>query len=132
MRSVATRLAAVAVALSTVACATGGPGRAGGGLRGEESAQVEVKNNNWANIAVYLVRSGMRTRLGMVTSMKTEIFRIPRALLGGTEDVRLVADPIGSSEVYTTPAVQVWPGQTVALTLENHLAISSVAVWNTR
>ena len=90
---------------------------------------VRVTNNNWSNMTVYAVRGITRFRLGMVTSMATEVFRLPAALTGGAAGVRLLADPIGGSEQFLTPAVFVTHGEEVKLELENQLQISTVSVW---
>lgn len=99
---------------------------------GQEETTVRVANNNWNNMTVYVVRGSSRHRLGTVTSMNTETFRIPAAFLTGTDAVRLVADPLGSSDTYTTPTVQVQPGEEIEFDIENHIAISSVSVWSKR
>jgi hypothetical protein len=90
---------------------------------------VQVRNNNWSDMVVYAVRHSTRTRLGMVTSMGTERFTVPSGvnLTGGT--LSLVASPIGSSARFSTGAIPINPGQTVELTLQNHLPISSWSVW---
>ncbi|HEU0079279.1 MAG TPA: hypothetical protein VFQ76_16610 [Longimicrobiaceae bacterium] len=90
---------------------------------------VRVTNNNWSNMTVYAVRGTTRFRLGMVTSMQTEVFRLPASLTGGAGGVRLLADPIGGSEQFLTPAVFVTRGEEVKLELENQLQVSSVSVW---
>lgn len=121
-------LPALLVTLSLGACATNS-GPQSGPLPSESgTANVRVTNNNWADMNVYAERGGMRVRLGTVTTMGSRLFRLPRALMNGNGDVRLVADPIGSRETHVTSPVQVWPGQTVAFRIENHIAISSITV----
>jgi hypothetical protein len=121
-------LPALVIALSAGACA-GNSGPQDGPLppRGN-TATVRVTNNNWADMNVYAERGGMRLRLGTVTTMATRAFKLPRTLMNGNGNVRLVADPIGSRESHVTSPVQVWPGQTVAFRIENHIAISSITV----
>jgi hypothetical protein len=89
---------------------------------------VQVTNNNWSDMVIYVIRSTMRVRLGMVNSMNTTTFQLPASVSGPTTTVRLEANPIGSPQPYLTPAVNVWPGQQIELTIQNHLAVSSVAV----
>jgi hypothetical protein len=98
--------------------------------REARAATVVVENRNWSDMTVYAVHGGMRYRLGTVTSMSTARFRLPERALVSTQGVQLVADPIGSSSGYVSQGVQVYPGQQVAFTIQNHLAISSVAVFN--
>lgn len=90
---------------------------------------VAVENNNWSAMTVYVLRGSSRVRLGMVTSMSSAVFKIPASLLNTGADVRLVADPIGSSQVFVSPNVQVREGERIELSLQNHLAVSSVSVW---
>jgi len=92
---------------------------------------VRVTNNNWSNMNVFAVRGTTRYRLGMVTSMATQVFRLPAAL-AGAGGVRLLADPIGGSEQFLTPAVYVRSGEEVKLELQNQLQISSISVWGQR
>lgn len=93
---------------------------------------VRVTNNNWSNMTVYAVRGSSRFRLGMVTSMSTVVFRVPRAVLAGGDGLRLLADPIGGSETYLTPAIHVNAGEEVKLDLQSRLSISSYSVFGQR
>lgn len=119
-----------AALLLLTACASGGSLKQGPKAPAEPTTRVQVTNNNWADMTVYLENAGMKVRLGTVTSMGKGSFRVPRAFLNSTGTVRLIADPVGSRSVHTTSPVQVWPGQLVDFTIENHLAVSSVAVWS--
>lgn len=122
-------LVAAALAVTLSACA-GNAGPQSGPLPPEgPSTEVQVTNNNWADMNVYVERGGMRTRLGTVTSMTSRRFDIPRAFTTSSSSVRLVADPIGSRESHMTQPVQVFPGQTLEFTIQNHLAISTVSVF---
>ncbi|MET0398933.1 MAG: hypothetical protein ABW277_19230 [Longimicrobiaceae bacterium] len=139
MRSVlATAVAVLSVVVLGGACA---PAASGGAvlLPPEMSPvstaappTVRVTNNNWADMNVYAVRGSTRFRLGTVTSMATEVFRFPASLTSGATGVRLLADPIGGSEQFLTPAVYVGHGEEVKLDLHNQLQISSVTVWGQR
>jgi len=90
---------------------------------------VEVENYNWADIVVYAVRGGHRIRLGMVTSMGSERFVLPSAVVTASTNVQLIADPIGGGAPYVFPPVIVERGQRVELRLENYLGLSSISVW---
>lgn len=128
MRRIRTLLPALFLAVSATACAAHSAPQSGPLPPMQETADVRVTNNNWADMNVYVDRGGMRVRLGTVTTMATRLFHIPPALMNGNGDVRLIADPIGSRETHVTSPVQVWPGQTVAFRIENHMAISSISV----
>lgn len=94
-----------------------------------EETTVEVHNHNWSDMVVYAVRDNSRVRLGMVTSMNTRRFQLPTSFRVSASDLRLMANPIGSQDEYTTSPIQVNPGQRVELRLENMLSISNWAVW---
>ncbi len=120
----------LALLLSLGACAsTGGKAASGALPHPRPETTVLVTNNNWATVVVYAVREGSRTRLGTVTSMRTELLRFPRGSMPAGGSVRLMVDPIGSRISYTSPVVQVMPGQQIEFNIENQLAISSISVW---
>lgn len=118
---------ALVIALPLSACGPGIDGPAESAPLAGDEVRVEVTNHNWSDMAVYVVRSGARHRLGMVTSMQTQTFELPSTVASSTAaKVRFEADPIGSTESYTTQPVQVWPGGTVEFSIENLITTSSL------
>ncbi len=120
-----------ALALSTMAAAcAANPGHSAAPSPQQARTTVEVTNNNWSDMVVYAVLRGTRFRLGLVTSMSSRTLDFPRNVtLAGTR-LKLAADPIGSREIFVTQSIDVTPGQYVEFNIQNHLAISSYAVWN--
>ena len=119
-----TRLALV-LALGAAACArheepSPGPSRA--------PATVRVANNNFADVTVYVVQSGMRWRLGTVTGLSRQAFTMPR-MSYDAGDLYLLADPVGGARSYLSPPVRVHAGEEVDLRLHATLSMSSVSVW---
>ena len=106
----------------------GSRARSGKAPRVENPPTLRVQNQNWLDMTVYVLRGGNRFRLGTVGSMNATVFRIPSSYLAAGGDLRLLADPIGSTVEYTSPSVQVQPGDRVELTLQNNLRISSIAI----
>ena len=92
-------------------------------------ARVEVHNNNWSDMVIYAVQNSHRMRLGMVTSMNTRSFDLPRYVGTSSGDLYLLARPIGSGEEFEMGPIHVSRGQWVELRLENHIRISNWAVW---
>ncbi|MGQ0562704.1 MAG: hypothetical protein ACT443_12620 [Gemmatimonadota bacterium] len=92
-------------------------------------AMLEVENNNWSDVTIYLVRGSMRTRVGSVVALGKAQFNIPAAYVVGTLDITLAADPIGSNDSYVSPPIQVFPGARLALTVGNQLRLSNFAVY---
>ena len=89
---------------------------------------VQVWNNNWSDMNVYVVRGTMRQRLGTVTSLTTGKFALPQHLLTNPDPVRLLADPIGAAQPYMSQPLLVNPGQTVEWRLENNVQLSSAFI----
>lgn len=140
MREIRAAVAALAMVVSMGACVSASgnefaaisfaPTGGGEAVRARpEGATVKVTNNNWGDMNVYMVRGSSRYRLGTVTSMSTEVFRVPQALVGNTGGVQLLADPIGSTSSYLSPTIFVSGGETVQLNVQNQLAISNVSVF---
>lgn len=93
------------------------------------TAVVEVSNDNWADVTVYAVQSGLRQRLGSVSSMSRRAFLLPAGITAGRGELRLLIDLIGSRETHLTEPFMINPGDRAVLRVQNHLAISSVSVW---
>lgn len=110
------------------ACASGFGG-GDGGFRQSPDTLVQVENNNWSDMTIYVVRSGTRMRLGTVVSMNSTIFVVPPSMVNASGEVQLIADPIGGSATFTTHPVLVNPGQQIEFTLENNINLSSLSVW---
>ncbi|HYR07739.1 MAG TPA: hypothetical protein VEQ60_08215 [Longimicrobium sp.] len=115
---------ALLLALGTAAC--GGREKPSLG-KPERPAVVHVANNGFADVTVYVLQSGMRWRLGTVTGLSRQ--RFPLRLSHDVGDMYLLADPVGGSRGYLSPAVRVHPGEAVDLRLHATLSMSSVSVW---
>ncbi|MBV9109058.1 MAG: hypothetical protein JO306_06610 [Gemmatimonadetes bacterium] len=92
------------------------------------SATLHVENYNWMDVVVYAVQGNTRMRLGQVTSMSSAEFRLPSRFLSGGDNVRLMVDPIGSTEGYETDGILVHDGQRVSFSVQNSLQFSSLSV----
>lgn len=110
------------------ACSSASDGRPANAFAGETATRVVVNNNNWSDMTVYATRDGATVRLGSVTSMSSARFELPAAMLGAGE-LRLIADPLGSTSTYRTQPVLVTRGQAIEFTLQNNLALSTLSVW---
>lgn len=130
MRARLALTAATALAVAASGCAPGAARSAGASPIDPDPTGILVENNNWADMNVYLERSGSRMRLGTVTAASRRLFRVPRAWSGIAATFRLIADPIGGRNVYITAPVQVTPGQRVNFSIENRVNISSVWISN--
>ena len=123
-------LAIAAAALVVGACAPAVQQSADN--RPNNHATIAVRNDNWMDVTVYVVRASQRVRLGSVPSMSKAEFEIPHTYVLGISDVTILADPIGSGESYVSPPIQVYDGARVQLKIENELRFSTYAVFPTQ
>jgi hypothetical protein len=149
MHALKTLVAATTLSLALTACATGGgtafdqqlaSGPMANGTRlvsasnqaGTSSlsspATVKVANYNWMDVNVYAVQGGTRLRLGTVTTMGSSTFQLPARFLSQSNSVRLMVDPIGSTEGYMTDGILVHGGQQISFNVQNALQFSSFSV----
>ena len=81
------------------------------------AATVEVQNQGFADMTIYVLSHGARVRLGLAGGHSTSRFPIPAYVLGGDRLVRFLADPIGGTREPVTEEISVDPGDTVELTI---------------
>jgi len=123
----ATRAAAISFCMVLSIACTGHHG-----MQAAEPADdvvLEVDNHNWADVLLYVVHDGSTTRLAQVTAAKSVSVPIPSRLVGADGIVSFVAHRIGGLDDYYSPRVSVRTGNTIALTLEGQLGMSSIGVW---
>jgi len=94
-----------------------------------QSVILDVQNHNWADMIIYVVHDGRRTRLNTVTATKTTTLIIPANMIGQVGNLQLVARRVGAYDRYISPSISIRTGSTVVLTLESDLRRSSIAVW---
>ena len=101
--------------------------------RGQHAANsgttLMVQNENWNDVTIYLLRGTTRMRIGSVVAMGKAEFKLPAAYVVGVSDVTLQAAPVGSNESYISPAIMIFPGAQLALTVGSALRLSNFAVY---
>ena len=128
MHTFRNRLAALGAALVVLSCSSGArttqlsPAEAG-------DLPLTVTNQNWLDMAIYVVRGDSRFRIGEAVGNSTTLLRIPGTYITSWT-VQLMADPVGSTDKYVTDAISVAPGEHVQLTVAPRMRMSSYAVWN--
>ena len=128
-----TTLAAVAslVFVGTTGCASNQRAADSGMWGATPAPTVTVRNDNWLDVVVYLVRGATRFRIGTVRGSSTETFRLtPHESLGGGTPVRIKADPIGSNRGYVTDPVVLGPGQRLELNVASTISVSTFSIWD--
>jgi hypothetical protein len=81
------------------------------------AATVEVQNQGFADMTIYVLSQGTRVRLGLAGGHSTSRLSIPAYVLQGDRLVRFQADPIGGTREPVTEEISVDPGDTVGLTI---------------
>lgn len=96
--------------------------------RADGAITLEVENHNASDVIVYLLRYGSKTRVGEVRSMSRRAIRLPRSFVASGGPLQLQLRPLGSNQGYLLDPIMVQPGQRIALTVQNHLPISSYMI----
>jgi hypothetical protein len=115
---------------SSIGCTRNRPGTQLGSSGGEPPASVTVQNDNWLDVAVYVVRGTSRFRIGTVTSTSRQTFRLPLEGSIGALPLQILADPIGANRQYLTDPVTLSPGQRLEVRIGSPINLSSFAIWN--
>lgn len=92
-----------------------------------EPIPVHVKNENFLDMNIALVTSGVSRRLGQVPGNGSADFKITWSTVNG-QQVVLTATPIGGRGTYTLPGLSVGTGQVIELHIGSVLRQSSVVV----
>jgi hypothetical protein len=82
-----------------------------------EERWVEVDNRNYADMNVYVVQGGRRTKLGLVNGNSQAKLMLPRSLSHGFQTLRFEMDPVGSNRQRYTMDLTVPPGENIMLTI---------------
>jgi outer membrane lipoprotein SlyB len=91
---------------------------------------VTVRNDNWLDVAVYVVRGASRFRIGTVRGSSTETFRLTLDRSGTASPMRILADPIGSTQGYVTEPITLGPGQRLELNVASSIRVSTFSIWS--
>jgi hypothetical protein len=126
MRNMRHHYAVLGAALLLWACASGAK-RASTGLD-STPVSLTVTNQNWLDVDIFVLRGSTRYRLGAVGGNSSATLSIPTSLTARGE-IQLLADPVGSNDVYVSGAISISPDQTVELTLAPRIRMSSYAIW---
>ena len=100
---------------STLGCRTGGaPASADSG---PATTTIDVQNNDFNDMTVYVVVNGQRTRLGIAPGLKTTVLTIPRYLVFSGSTLRFVGDPIGGHRTPVSEEIDVSPGDQLVMVI---------------
>ncbi len=101
------------VFLLILSCATSG--RKAKDSEEQQGASVEVVNDNYLDMTIYLLRGAQRFRLGTVTGHSTRVFSIPAYLVASSPSLRFLANPVGSNQNPISQDISISEGDLVRL-----------------
>jgi hypothetical protein len=127
VRTIRHHLAALGAATLLVACASGAS-RVSSNPE-QRPISLTVTNQNWLDVDVFVVNGTSRYRIGEVGGNGSATLSIPVSLLVNGQ-VQLLADPVGSNDIFVTDLFTVAPDEQVQLTVAPRMRMSSFAVWN--
>ena len=110
------RCLVLALAVALLGCRTGHAARDAndGSLR----TTIDVQNEDFNDMTVYVLANGARTRLGIAPGNKTTVLTIPAYLLNGVPVMRFVADPIGGNRTPVSEEIDVNPGDELVMIIQ--------------
>jgi hypothetical protein len=89
--------------------------------------QVQVDNQNFSDMNVYLVTRGSRWLVGNVPGLTKATLTVPASLAPADQQVRFRAQPVGGHGAIATPTLIVPPGQQVYWTIGSDPAMSTAS-----
>jgi hypothetical protein len=107
-------LTVLVLALTTVlatACGSGRSSRPGP----EATTVLEVDNQSFNDMTIFIVNGGQRVRLGRATGKTKTALTIPRGILTFPRELQFEADPFGARGGTITNRVWVTPGDRVGM-----------------
>lgn len=102
-------------ALTAVSLACGGGPRTNDAVAPEERTVLRVENDNFADMRIYVWRSGQRIRIGVANAKSVASFTLGRTIVVGTQTLRFEADPIGGRTTSVSEQITVSPGEEIVL-----------------
>lgn len=104
-------LPAFVLILVLAACAA----RENGPEAGTMPTTVQVENQAFLDMTVYVLDGTQRVRIGMVPGNSTRTLQIPERLVFGVSSLRFQVDPVGSQRAPISQEITVSEGQALRL-----------------
>lgn len=102
------------------------PESSGGAEQNSRAIPVQVNNQNYNSMNVYLLQGGTRWLVGRVGGLSDATLAIPSSLAPPDHRVQLRAEAVGGGGT-TTPLLIVAPGQQVYWTIGSDLSTSNAS-----
>lgn len=120
------RAGLIAVLGLSTACGASRSTAASGPQPASNDIPVQIDNQNFSDMEIYVVRNGQRLLLGQAGGLTKTTLTIRNAVRGDGR-VRLLAEPIGGVRPFATPTLVVPPGQSIFWTIGSDPATSSAS-----
>lgn len=93
-----------------------------------EGFELTLNNRHWLDINVFVQHDGESSRVTMVTASTSQSLILPLWMLGESRLVRIIAEPVGEQDSYTTDLLRVDLGQSVEVNVESVLSKSNYSI----
>ena len=90
--------------------------------------ELTLNNRYWLDVNVFVQHDGESSRVTLVTASSSQSLILPLWLLGDSKLVRIIAEPVGAQDSYTTDLLRVELGQSVEVNVESVLARSNYSI----
>jgi len=87
-----------------------------------------LNNHQVLDANIFVQHDGQVDRVGMVSASSSKVLVLPLWLLGQSNNIRLIAEPIGNDARYTSDMLVVQPGQVIELNVEGVLERSNYSI----
>ena len=84
-----------------------------------------LNSHHLLDVNIFVLHDGQADRVATVPSSSSRALALPRWMLGQSNAIRIIAEPIGADTRYTTDLLSIRPGQILELNIENSLERSS-------
>ena len=121
-------LAAIVVALATSACNSSRIGSAAGDIAPAFTpVAVELRNENYNDMAVYVIAHGVASRVGTVMGNETSTIKVDPSFFEA-QDAQIIARPIGGIGGATTGRLVLRPGDNLEFRIAQNLPASTIII----
>lgn len=120
---------ALAAAVAAGSCAPRPVWRGTGSESENRPVAVHVDNRSGFSLRVYVVsETSQKQRLGTMGSYETARFTVPSEVAAVSSEVQMLAEPTGTSRVFTSQPVLISPGDFIEWRILNDRGRSTVTV----
>src|ERR671921_1836024 len=80
--------------------------------------ELTLNNRHWLDVNVFVQHDGESSRVTTVTASSSQSLILPVWMIGDSRLVRIIAEPVGEEDRYTTDLLRVGQGQSVEVNVE--------------